>query len=205
MLISIDVVCGPLLTLAVFNPLKPRRELTSDLSVIVLLQVLALGYGLYTLSLARPIALVYEIDRFRVVSMADIPEQDASKIPEWINLFGVDAPKVIGLRLAAKGSELVQSLEVSMQQGVEPSQRPERWQDYSLNHAQVLLRSHSIAQLKELHPDAAPLINSALKQANLTDSTARWLPVVGRLASDWVVFLNAETAMPMAFAHLNGL
>jgi hypothetical protein len=31
-LVSVDVVCGPLLTMVLFSPLKSRRELILDLS-----------------------------------------------------------------------------------------------------------------------------------------------------------------------------
>ena len=52
LLVAIDVVLGPLITLAVFNPRKPRTELVRDLSVVVLLQLAALAYGLHTVALA---------------------------------------------------------------------------------------------------------------------------------------------------------
>ena len=47
-IVAVDVVMGPLLTFAVFNRKKPLKELKRDLGVIVLLQLAALGYGLWT-------------------------------------------------------------------------------------------------------------------------------------------------------------
>ncbi len=57
---TVDVVCGPLLTLVVFDQRKPRRELKRDISFIVLFQLAALSYGLYSVAQARPIYLAYE-------------------------------------------------------------------------------------------------------------------------------------------------
>ena len=34
----VDLVCGPLLTLVLYNPAKPKRELVMDLSLVVVLQ-----------------------------------------------------------------------------------------------------------------------------------------------------------------------
>ena len=72
MLVSIDVILGPLLTLAVFNLKKPRAQLVRDLAIIGLVQLLALGYGLWTVYQARPVHMVFEMDRFRVTHAADI-------------------------------------------------------------------------------------------------------------------------------------
>lgn len=203
-LVSVDVVSGPLLTLVVFNPLKPRRERVTDLTAIAGLQLLALGYGLHTLSLARPIALVYEIDRFRVISMVDIPEEYIPKLPEWVDVWGWQSPKVVGLSTLTKGNEVIESMELSFQ-GIEPSQRPLRWQDYALNHNQVLSRAKPISALKDMHPESMKLINSFLQKINHTDTTVLWLPVTGRLATDWVVLIEKSTASQLGFLHLNGL
>ena len=67
LVVTVDVVMGPLMTLAVFNLSKPRKELFRDLAVIAVLQIAALVYGLWTVAVARPVHLVFEIDRFRVV------------------------------------------------------------------------------------------------------------------------------------------
>lgn len=72
LVVAVDVVCGPLLTLIVFNPRKPRAELRRDLSVVVALQLAALTYGLVNVANARPIWLAFEGDRFRVVSVPDV-------------------------------------------------------------------------------------------------------------------------------------
>jgi len=62
----VDVILGPLITLTVFNRSKPRSELVRDLTVVGLIQLAALGYGLWTVFVARPVHLVFEYDRFRV-------------------------------------------------------------------------------------------------------------------------------------------
>ncbi|MDZ7910100.1 MAG: hypothetical protein U5N10_18975 [Gemmobacter sp.] len=77
-LIVVDVVCGPLLTLVLFSPRKSRREFFVDMSLVVLIQVAALSYGLYTMYQARPLFLVHEVDRFRVIGMPDYGDANVS-------------------------------------------------------------------------------------------------------------------------------
>ena len=60
LVVAVDVVLGPLITLVIFNPAKTRRHLVMDFTVIGLLQVAALAYGLWTVFVARPVHLVFE-------------------------------------------------------------------------------------------------------------------------------------------------
>ena len=76
---TVDVIIGPLLTFAVFNPGKGCRYLRRDLAVIACLQFAALGYGLHAVYQVRPVALVFEKDRCRVVSAANVYEPELGK------------------------------------------------------------------------------------------------------------------------------
>lgn len=57
LIIGIDLILGPLLTLIVFNPQKP--SLKADLSIIAAIQVIALVYGTWTIHSSRPIAIAF--------------------------------------------------------------------------------------------------------------------------------------------------
>lgn len=59
LVVSVDVVMGPLITLVIFNRAKPRRELMVDFSVVALLQLAALSYGMWTVFVARPVHVVF--------------------------------------------------------------------------------------------------------------------------------------------------
>lgn len=57
MIVGIDLVLGPLLTLIIFN--HNKNSLKLDLSIIALIQVAALAYGCWTIHKTRPIALAF--------------------------------------------------------------------------------------------------------------------------------------------------
>ncbi|CAN7631637.1 hypothetical protein LJR129_004852 [Acidovorax sp. LjRoot129] len=211
LIVSVDIVCGPLLTMVVFNPTKPQSELRRDLAMVAAIQLLVLGYGIHTLSYARPVALVYEVDRFRVVSVADIDEAEADDTPSWAKPLSFSRPPTIGIRPAATLEENISSIEASMQ-GIEPSQKPSWWQEYALSVPQVLQRSHDLASLRTKHPAHAALIEAAASNTitNLqpgetnAPATLRWLPLVSRHASDWVVLIDPVTARIRGYIHLDG-
>src|SRR5690554_666080 len=86
-LLAVDVVLGPLLTLLVYK--VGKKTLVMDLTVIALLQLSALGYGLWTVAEGRPAWLVFSVDRFELVRINDIDERkldeaaNAFKTPSW--------------------------------------------------------------------------------------------------------------------------
>jgi len=71
----VDLVLGPSLTFIVFNHLKQRKEIFFDISLIVLVQIVALIWGGYTVYAQRPIALVFWNDAFYTVTGDDYSVQ----------------------------------------------------------------------------------------------------------------------------------
>lgn len=126
LIVAVDMVCGPVLTSVLANPKKPKREMATDLSLVAVIQLAALIYGLHAVAQARPVFVAFEADRFTVVSAAEIDHDKlAEALPEFRSLpwWGV---KRIGLRDAKDGNEKLSSLQMSLQ-GVEPSARPDWW------------------------------------------------------------------------------
>ena len=96
--IAVDVILGPLITLVVFNRAKPWTELRRDLIIVVLIQLAALGYGLWTVWVARPVHLVFEYKLFRVVHAIDIPVELLDKTPTGITALPMTGPTLLSLR-----------------------------------------------------------------------------------------------------------
>ncbi len=57
-LIGVDLVLGPLLTLLIYNPTKTRKHIIMDLSVIILIQLSAMAWGVHNIYSQRPVTLV---------------------------------------------------------------------------------------------------------------------------------------------------
>jgi len=78
-LLSVDLVVGPLLTFAVYNPAK--KKLKMDLTLIGLMQVAALAYGLVVCYTSRPIYTVYNDGMFSTVMSSDYLEPELKRTP----------------------------------------------------------------------------------------------------------------------------
>jgi len=204
LIISVDVVCGPLLTAVIFDRRKPRRELVMDLGFIALIQVLALAYGLSTLWQARPVYLVFEVDRFRVVTYADIKKDELQPETESLHrLSWYGGVQLLGTRAPRDNAEEMESLDFSIQ-GYDPSTRPSWWQDYALSIAEVKQRAHSAATLIQKKPQQAQLVRDAIAQIGKTEEGILWLPVTSFRSAEWIVLLDKNTAQPVTFLPIDG-
>lgn len=201
--VAVDVVCGPLLTLVLFNPGKSRRELFLDLSLVALVQLAALAYGLYTVAQARPVYLVFEVDRFKVVTTADIQPGALKPDAGGFHALSWTGPSIIGVRDAHNSDERLQSLDLSMQ-GLEPSARPDWWQAYELSKSQVLQRAKPVDALRTKQPGAASLIDQAVTDSGKAESALGWLPLTSFRSTSWVAFVDLNTAEVLAFAPVDG-
>jgi hypothetical protein len=189
LILGVDVVMGPLLTLVVFNTLKPRRELVRDLTVIGLLQLSALVYGLHTLYIARPVAVVHEPGRFRVVAANDVRlEELASARPEYREL-SLTGPLFLGTRASSSAEERLSSLDLALK-GYDIGQRPSLWRPYSESRELVWSQALPLDELFKRYPSRATELTELLAQFQVTRQEGRYLPMVAR--GDWVVLLKAN-------------
>lgn len=197
-LVFVDLVCGPLLTAVLYDRRKSRRELLLDLGFVACIQIGALAYGVYSLAMVRPLALVFEVDRFRVISMADVYAEETGQLPTGFSLWSAAKPRLFGLKGSSSGQELLQSMDLSAG-GIEPSQRPSRWQDYNLSVPEILRRSHPITSAETSQP-----IMTGVSRLGGSLNELRWLPVQGRTGQSWRLLLDAFSGAPFAFFNDQG-
>lgn len=202
LVVAVDIVLGPLLTFTVFNRAKPRTELRRDLSVIALLQLAGLAYGLWTVHLARPVHMVFEYDRFRVVHQVEIPLELTPAAPAGIEVAPWGAPTLLSLRPFRNPQEHA-DLTLAALQGLPLSARPDLWQTYEAGREQVLRAAKPVAQLKSRFPQRAAEIDAALRQAGREAAAAAYLPLVARKAEAWTVLLDAKTAEVIGYLPLD--
>lgn len=202
LVVSVDVVLGPLITFAVYNLAKPRHELRRDLMVVALLQLAGLAYGLWTVNLARPVHTVFEYDRFRVVHQVEIPPDLAQQVPPGIELAPWGGPTLLTLRPFRNADESA-GLTMAALQGIPLAARPELWQPYEAGRADVLKAAKPVAQLKSRFPQRAAEIDAAVRAGGGDPARAAYLPLMARKADVWTVLLDAGTARVLGYVPLD--
>ena len=186
MLLIIDVILGPLLGFIVYK--EKKRTLKFDLAVIFLLQLSALGYGLYSISQARPVWIAYNVDRFELIRTNDIISSNLDKVaveykqPTWLKL------KFVGVEISKDLNEKNQNMFEEVFAGISIAQRPERYVSIDKVKTQIKLRSQSLSQLNQYNT-----YNDVQRILIKYPNANAWLPLKAN-AMDMVVLINKEKA-----------
>ena len=190
LVMAVDLVCGPLLTLVLFNPAKPRRELAIDLGLVVLLQLAALAYGVWTVYMVRPLYLVHEIDRFKVISRADVDARELAALRSDLQRGFFSKPLTVGLREASKEEKQKVMLE-SIQGGRDYGERPSFYAPYdAVNAEKAYQKASLLEQFVKKYPSKQAEIEKLLLAVDVSTDIKhiRYVPIPAR--QDWVALLN---------------
>lgn len=187
----VDVICGPLLTLVLWNPAKPRAELLRDMGLVVLIQLAALGYGLQTVWLARPLYLVLEVDRFKVISLPDLRDASLAELPVALQPSWIGVPLTVAIRDPKDSKERNDVLFESVQGGRDYAERPNFYLPYEgVNALKALARAKPLTVFLTKQPSQQEAAKNLAAEKG--GDIAQWLyiPVMGR--QDWVAVLDNQ-------------
>jgi hypothetical protein len=199
LVVTIDVILGPLLTFLIFDIRKGWPHIRRDLVVIAVVQLAALLYGIYAVHSARPVAIVFEGDRFRVVTANDVHQADLAHPSSRYQALPLTGPLLLGLRTIREGEELDEAILLEMQ-GVAFGARPRFWQPYDESRAAVIRAARPINVLIARYPELADPVSRLLERETQAGD-ARFLPVIAR--GDWVAVIGAEGSI-IGYIYANG-
>lgn len=198
LLVGVDLVCGPVLTMVLFDRRKPVAELARDLGLVVVIQLLALGYGLHTAWQARPLFLVHEVDRFRVVTLADYLGEDVglaiASLPPRLQPNSLAGPVLVGTRPVRDDDEGSTVMMEAVAGGRDFSQRPEFYVEYDATYFQrAAPMARGLSRFVDHYPQTARDAKAVLDLHRIGIEEALFLPVVGR--QYWIAILDRHGAV----------
>jgi hypothetical protein len=200
-LVAVDVLLGPLITLAIFNRAKPARLMRMDFAIIGLLQLAALGYGLWTMFLARPVHLVFEIYRFRVVHAIEVPRDMLKKAPVELQALPVFGPTLASVRPFKNDNERIDATFTDLG-GLPIGARPDLCQSYEAGKAQILESLKPVGELKTRLPAQAALLDQAVAGTGRKADELGYAPLIGR-KNFWVVLMDRRDASVLAYVPVD--
>lgn len=175
MMVAIDVVLGPLLTLLVAKPNK--KTLKFDLAVIGLVQLLALVYGLYHIFIARPTYIAFDLMRFEIVQANAIPVEDKQKATPPYNQSHFFRPKWVAVTAPKDIAETNNRTFIEVQTGVASSMRPSLYETIDHQLPTIFAKAKPINMLYQYN-DKQQVDNIIAKNSTATDFLPLKAPVV---------------------------
>jgi hypothetical protein len=185
LVIGVDVVIGPLMTLIVFRSGKPG--LMFDLGVIAFLQATALAYGIGIAAQARPVFAVFVVDRFETVPANAIEDAELAQVtrPQFKSLPWL-GPQIAGVVRPASSEEANRIL-FAMTEGRDLQHFPQHFVPYDDIAAEVGRRAQPIATLKRFNPDRTEEIDRFLVQHGVGPDEVGYVPQRARRAEMAVI------------------
>lgn len=200
LVVGCDVVLGPLLSLVIYDPRKTRLALIVDYSVVGVVQLAMMVYGVYIVAGTRPVIVAFSRDRLEVVTAREInaAELAAARTPQYRSL-SLSGPRYVSVEVpkADQQDALFQSVS-----GNEEHQRPKFYVPYEAALAQIRKRARTIAALEKKFPDYRPALDAAVRESGLGMDAARWLPVHHRNGF-WTAIIDPQSGRPLSYAAVD--
>ena len=191
LLLCVDVVCGPLLTLLLANPAKPQRERWLDFSLVGLVQLAALLYGLHSVWVARPVVLAFETDRVVVVTANEVQTETLPQAPAGLQTLPWWGGLQVSTRSAKSSEEFLTSVNLGLS-GISPAMRPDWWVPWADGRVGIDQRAKPVTELLARRPQDAATLQAAIAATGLPTQQLRYLPLTSRRTKDWVALLDAQ-------------
>lgn len=182
-LLGVDITLGPLVTLFIFNQKKSRKALTFDLSVIAILQISAMIYGMSIMFHARPVFVVFSKDSFDLVTANTLNNEDIAKAiyPDYRSL-PLTGPIYVYSEMPTDTKEK-NDLVLSAFSGKDLPEFPQYYQPYSEHASAAGEAAHPITELIKLHPDRVSEIESSISATGRTEAEVGFLPLRAKYQS----------------------
>jgi hypothetical protein len=191
MLVAVDVALGPLLTLVIASPAKPRRELARDIAVIVAVQIVALAYGGTTLWRGRPLYYAFSVDRLQMVQAYDLDpsevalarQQNPGLAPTWHSL-----PRWIWAPLPDDPAVQRKIMASAILGGADVTQMPRYFRTWDLGVPELRKQLKKLDALSAFNKAAKRRLKGKMAQLGLASDQPDTIFLTGRVGTVLAVF-----------------
>lgn len=199
LIVSVDVVLGPLITFIVFKPGKPG--LRFDLAVIATLQLAALAYGLHTIADARPVWVTFVKDRFELVRAIDIEPADLKAARPPFDRLSWTGPGYAGARIPSDTKERMKHMDLAILGGKDIHMFPRLYVPYEQVAGEAVRAAQPLTKLRALNPGRDDEIERLVRGTGRPADALVFLPMrAGK--HDLSVLLDRESGQPLALSLL---
>jgi hypothetical protein len=194
LIMGVDIVLGPLLTLVVYK--AGKKGLRFDLACIAVLQMAAFLYGFSVIVKARPIFIVAVAGKFIPVYANELDDADLAqaKQPEFATRSWT-GPRLVGAALPTDAKEK-SDLMFSGLAGKDVEKFPKYYVPYAEVADAILARARPLAALAGKSAQTKLVIDSYTARRNLALDDLAYLPLHGR-NNEYTMILSHTKKQPI--------
>jgi len=198
LVVVVDVCLGPLLTLIVAAPSKPWRSLARDLAIIGAVQIAALGYGAYSAFVVRPAFLVFNADRFDVVTPGELVWRDGRRAADpQFQATSLTGPVWAHALAPTNETERVEMILAAAQGGPDLKNLPDLFHPWPAPRAveSVRARLQPLDKLTALGETHRAAVESALQRSGVAADDAAYVPLIARESTGVVMLRRSDLSI----------
>lgn len=179
MMLLVDLAVGPLCVGLSYKPHKTRKANVFDITVITLCQLIFFGIGAWTISISRPVYIVFDTDRFELIVDQDI---DRTKLPESGIFSSVPLLKsaqmaVVDVETTVPDEEERINVNNDAVFGLDISKFPRYYVPYEGEKIDRVLNLAKGYEQFAKTDEAKKMADDFIKKHNLSEAEFKWLPI----------------------------
>ena len=197
---GIDLALGPLVSLVIYDSRKSRRALVFDYSVVAVVQIAALAYGIYSVSQARPAYVAFVKDRLEVIAAGEIAERDWQEAdgspyasPPW------NGPQLVATNV--KPADRNDALDGGLE-GRDVGVRPKFYVEYDTQVDAIKGKVKPLSSLERRHRESVPLVAESLRELGQPADDLGWLPVK-HTRGFWTALVDRRSGYPVKYLPID--
>lgn len=199
LLLAVEVVLGPCISLVIFNPAKSRRELFFDYLIVGSIQFGALAYGVASVMDSRPVYVVLVKDRLEVVSAAELEESDlleaSSQNFSEVSWSGL---KFICVRAPRDAVERERLLFEEIPLGKDVQHLPRFYRE--CDKGEIFEQGFAVSRLKSIAGEKQK--SGVASELMKLDDNKVWLPIMGKMGV-WVAIFDRTSSEPVQYIQFD--
>jgi hypothetical protein len=177
-MIGVDLVLGPLLTLAVYNPGKGMDRLRRDLIIIAIIQISALTAGAWVVADQRTRIVAFADSRF--VSMTEIQIEESGVSEAVLETLRGQRPPMAYVRLPENEAERSRFI-MSTMGGKPLFKHGDRYEPLTFeNRMRIVAKGFDLSRVAQVIPELAPEIDTFLEKIGRSAEEVSALPLYCR-------------------------
>jgi hypothetical protein len=200
-MVGVDVGLGPLLTFVIAGPAKPRQTLKRDVAMIVLVQLVALGYGTVSLWNGRPLYYAFSVNCLSLVQAYDIEPGDATLgrernpdlAPHWYSL-----PRWIWAPLPDDSAQAQKIVGAAITGGSDVTAMPIYYRSFDAGLKELHTQLHKVEDNRFFTPGQQKVLEARMRAAGIATDQVNTIAFTGRLHPLLAVF-DPSTLKLVAF------
>jgi hypothetical protein len=190
--VGVDLALGPLVTLMIANPRKPRRELGRDISVIVAVQLVALSYGALTLWQGRPLFYTFSVNVLQMVQASELKPEELERarhenpafVPHWYDL-----PRWVWAPLPSDPAEAAKIISGAvLGHGTDVTVMPRYYRSWQQGLPELAKQLRTIDKAPDLAPPQRRRFAARLAQLGISGTQPTLMTLLGHERPLLVVF-----------------